>query len=430
MKVWRIDARSLHSGETLGPPVSKSDAQRALVLGHVLGEPRLGSLEGQREDQLPADVRVMRRGLETLARAAGTPVEIDCADGGAPFRLLLTQAALTPNAVVRFKGTPRLGERPHGALFQALRQGLGPAVLDLPKPNAPLWPLEVRGVNTAPEPVFRIAGNESSQYVSSLLLGAALLHRRDGRPWTVELLGEVASEGYLDLTVEWMKRAGFALERGPHSLTVNGWKKPERWPSTPGDWSSLGYLLSVGWATGSVITHVDEAAAHPDRAIVQRLHHAGLSVDSAGDQQIRVTGKAVRGIEGDAAAYPDLIPTLAALACVLPSPSRFTGVSILRVKESDRLAGVETLVRAVGGTTELRDDVLEVTPPLQRPTRFSLSSQDDHRMAMAAGTLAVLLRCELELEGPECVSKSFPAFWDQLRKVGVVTTPVEASSTP
>ena len=114
------------SGPVLIPPVSKSDAHRALVISSILG-----LKEPLPDEALPADVSVLREGLAVLARGGS---EIECHDAGAPFRFLLAQAAVTPQARVKLFGTPRLAERPHAALFEGKLvkiDGLGQQVIEI-----------------------------------------------------------------------------------------------------------------------------------------------------------------------------------------------------------------------------------------------------------------------------------------------------------
>jgi 3-phosphoshikimate 1-carboxyvinyltransferase len=409
----------------LTPPVSKSDAQRALVLGHLTGAWPLPSVQAEPDEDLPADVRVLRRGVEALRLPPGPVRDVDCADGGAPFRILATQAAVTPGAHVRLTGTPRLGERPHGPLFNSLRMALGPAGLTLTEGSP--WPVELKAPadTSAVAPVFRVPGAQSSQYASSLLLGCAALYLRERRPWSVEIEGHLTSAGYLELTVTWLKRFGFNLQESASRYTVAGYTAPPSVPSLPGDWSSLGYLLLIAWKAGGTVERADVDSAHPDQAILRMIEQVGLKAVPAGPEYtLKVEGRPSGGLRASGTECPDLLPTLAALACVLPAPSTLTEVGILRVKESDRLEGIRTLVAAYGGTTDLQGEVLQITPPAARPTGFAMDSRGDHRLAMTAATLCVLSGTPLSLTGPECVEKSFPGFWRQLSRSGVLISPV------
>lgn len=400
----------------LTPPVSKSDAQRAMVLAHLTGPWPLPGLEHEPEHFLPADVRVLRRGLLALREPPGVVRSLDCADGGAPFRFLVTQAAVTPGAHVLLSGTARLGERPHGPLFTSLGETLGPSGLELSEGNP--WPVEIKAPYTSTQPVFRVRGAQSSQYASSLLLGCAALYLREQRPWSVELVGPLTSLGYLELTVAWMRRFGFKVEELPGRLTVSGWQAPAEAPSLPGDWSSLGYLLLISWRTGGQAERVDLQSAHPDQALLRVVEPVGLRAEPGPHGRLRLVGKPTRGLEASGQECPDLLPTLAALACVLPGPSTLTHVGVLRLKESDRLEGIRTLVAAYGGSTSLQGETLTVHPPPAPPARFSMDSRGDHRLAMTAATLSLLSGAPLTLSQPECVEKSFPSFWQQVEHTG------------
>lgn len=401
----------------LVPPLSKSDAQRALVLSHLLGEPPLRAFLGDGEP-LPTDVQATAAGLSALARAeaTGEPVEVDCRDGGAPFRLLLGQAAVTPGVRVRFTGTPRLGERPRAALVQALREALGPAGLHIDEGTP--WPVEVRGPNQeVPARLFRVDASQSSQFASSLLLAAAARVRRERSPWRVALMGASASAGYLELTAHWLRRCGFLLSESGGTWTVAGHSPPDAWPSVPGDWSSLGYLLLLAWASGGRACRVDLEALHPDRVGVRHLRSVGLQVVVDGQGEAVVQGRPTGGLDADGHECPDLLPTLGVLACVLPAPSVLRHVSILRTKESDRLEALCELLRAAGATVDLDGDVLNVLPPASvRP--FAFDARGDHRMAMSAAVLAVLGRVDAKLRAAHGVDKSFPGFFAQLSALG------------
>ncbi|MFY0576420.1 3-phosphoshikimate 1-carboxyvinyltransferase [Cystobacter fuscus] len=404
----------------LTPPISKSDAQRALVLAHLTGAWPLPEIQREPEHFLPADVRVLRRGVEALRLPPGTVRDVDCADGGAPFRILVTQAAVTPGAHVRLTGTPRLGERPHGPLFESLREALGGSGLVLTEGKP--WPVELRAPERTGEPVFRVPGDQSSQYASSLLLGCAALFLRERRPWRVEITGTLTSAGYLELTVSWLRRFGFTVEERDGRFEVADYRAPERTPAMPGDWSSLGYLLLLAWRTGGSVERADLGSAHPDQALVRLVERAGLRAEPGPNATLRLVGEARDGLVASGKECPDLLPTLAALACVLPRSSTLTDVGILQVKESDRLEGIRTLVEAVGGKTVLEGETLTIHPPPTPPRHFAMDSRGDHRMAMVSATLAALSGAALTLTGPECVEKSFPGFWQQMELTGARLT--------
>lgn len=417
-----LDARALHP-TTLSPPPSKSDAQRALVIAHALGQPRLAPFDPD-DPALPNDVRIVASGLAKLR--AGGEVEIHCADGGAPFRFLLAQAAISECTLVRFVGSARLGQRPHAALFSALQNTLGPAGMTL-RTGTP-WPVEIAPARMRATPLFQVRAAESSQFASALILAAAALAFREQRAWSVDIDGPMASPGYLALTLRWIEHAGFRLVHDDRRVQVfPPASPPVCLPPVPGDWSSLAYLLLMAWRSDSEVTHIDPTADHPDRSIVDLLSAIGLRVHWS-DGRARVRGIACSGLQASAHHCPDLLPTLAVLACALPGSSFLHQVGILRTKESDRLEGIVRLVTAAGGRTQLQNDTLRIDPPRSIAPWFTLTSEGDHRMAMCAAILTILGGSQSLLTDPDCVDKSFPGFWRQVVRCGVKLSSTHGST--
>lgn len=377
---------------TLVPPISKSDAQRALVLADILGVSFDALLPAG--EALPRDLIVLRDGLEELR---ASEARLDCRDGGAPFRFLLGQAAVLPQRRVEFTGTPRLGERPHEPLIESLRSALGISISGAP------WPVRVETRELVHGARFTVTGAESSQFASSLLLAAARLSRLTGESVDVRVDGPLVSEGYFALTKSWLTRCGFSLD------PVRAPKTPPEFPSIPGDWSSIGYLLALSWVSGLDVARMQRHSGHPDEAIVTHLEQVGLRVTT------KLEGLARRGFDVDANTCPDAVPTLAVLATKLPQPSVFRNIGLLRHKESDRAQGLLTLLSAAGLTARIEGERLTITPGTARA--FSFDPLEDHRLAMSAAVLSRLHEVRMELTHRECVSKSFPGFWNEFAKV-------------
>ncbi len=392
----------------LEPPPSKSDAQRALILNDILGGD--ASLLLPNRPDLANDIVIVR---DALQRLSAGKARIDCQDGGAPFRFLLTQASLRVSDTVTFVGTPRLGARPQQPLFDALTRTLGAAGFRL-TPGSP-WPLEVSTSATLPRQAdFLIESSASSQFASSLLLGAARLVRNSGLPSSVILTGGQVSRGYLDMTLSWLERAGFDVTVGGSRIVVES-VRPKPLPPIPGDWSSLTYLLALAWKSGALVKGVDELAEHPDKQFLALLRQIGLSCEYS-ESGLTVNGSQTSAIDVDASAFPDAMPTVAALACISPFETVIRHTEILTVKESDRLHGIERMVTSVGGRSVLRDGTLRLFAPA-RAQAMVFDAHDDHRMAMAAAVTASLCDVPLNLTGHDSVKKSFPAFWEEYRKV-------------
>jgi 3-phosphoshikimate 1-carboxyvinyltransferase len=417
MRHLTLDARKLRPAR-LTPPPSKSDALRLLALASLLNRPAWLEALGPRP--WASDIESLAVGLKAVIgsahEASAEVVEVDCRDGAAPLRILLALSAIQRGRY-RFTGTPRLGERSHAPLLAALRQSLGGAGL-IVKQGGP-WPIEVDATGETAAPLFRVSGAESSQPVSSLALAAGALALREHRPWTVEIADGLVSAGYLDLTLRAMAQAGFRVEREDAAIAVLGWDAGRaRQPELPTDWSAAGFLLPIAWRIGGSVAGLDLEAPHPDRSILGLLAGAGLTV--AHDRgETRVTGAPGAGLDASGREHPDLIPALAALACALPEPSVFTDLARLRHKESDRLAAIQELVTAGGGRSRLAGECLRIEPPATPPSDLHFDARNDHRMIMAAATLAILFGARLELGGAAGVEKSFPGFFRQLELASV-----------
>jgi 3-phosphoshikimate 1-carboxyvinyltransferase len=389
----------------LVPPISKSDAQRALVLADVLGVPFTQVLPAG--ETLPRDVEVLRDGLIALRAPLS---HIDCHDGGAPFRFLVGQASVLPSREVHFTGTPRLGARPHLPLLQSLRAAVAGLDLTVGDP----WPVTLKTPHAVVPTRLVVEGAQSSQFASSVLLAAARVAFRERVSVEVVLEGALASEGYFSLTRSWVERCGsFDVTVTGSGLIVTSNGAEPYLPPVPGDWSSIGYLLALSWVSGLPIARVQRHSGHPDELALTHFASVGLSLTDG----LRVIGTPSGGLTVDASQCPDSIPLLAVLATKCAAPSRFSDVSILRLKESDRLAGIVELLASAGLSATTEGDALTVTPGVARA--FTFDAHDDHRLAMSAAVLARLHGVALRLTGGDSVAKSFPDFWRQAAKAGV-----------
>ena len=388
------------------PPISKSDAQRALVIADILGVPLASLLPA--DELLPTDVEVLHDGLRALQSPGAI---IDCRDGGAPFRFLLAQAAVIPGRQVQFLGTARLGERPHAPLVAALRASLADQGLRISEGSP--WPLTLQSPDTLRGPFrFHVTSAQSSQYASALLLASARLSRQSGEVVSLAISGERVSESYFALTRSWLERSGFLVAGDADELWITAPHGEGRLPPIPGDWSSMGYLLALSWKTGLPVDRLQFGTGHPDEQLATVLRECGFTIDDG------LRGKPTRGLEVDARRMPDAIPTLAVLATRLPGPSRFTHTGILTVKESDRRAAIVRLLGGAGLRVTLDGETLTVQPGAVTHG-LTFDALDDHRMAMSAAVLASLHEQSLALHGARSVAKSFPGFWDEAAKAGV-----------
>lgn len=396
---------------------SKSQTHRALICAALA--------DGQtvlRRAALSGDILATRACLEALGAgicATGgdwtiSPIKqprrgvlLDCGESGATLRFLLpVAAALGADGV--FMGRGRLGERPLLPLYNAMAAH-GVAL------SAPgVFPLACQGQLTPGD--YRVAGGVSSQFVSGLLLALPLL-RGDSR---VTVTGKMTSRPYVDMTREALRAFGvnvleqdgvFCIPGGqryisPGSLTLEG------------DWTAAACWLAAGAMSpaGVFCGPLNRASAQGDRAILDLLRRFGAETEEREDG-VMVRGGALRGIGIDAADIPDLVPILAVVGVFAQGDTHICSIARLRYKESDRVASILAMLRALGAEAEAADDMLTVHggPPLRGGT---VDACRDHRIVMAAAIAACACREPVDILGAEAVSKSYPAFFSQLAALG------------
>lgn len=317
---------------------------------------------------------------------------LDCGESGSTLRFLLpVVCALGAEADIRMHG--RLPERPLSPLWEELeRHG---ARLSRPEPDV----IHVSaGALTGGE--YTLAANISSQFVSGLLFALPLL----GTESRIRLTGELESASYIEMTVRALRSFGvessfdgkaYALPAGQRYVSPGD-------AAVEGDWSNAAFWICADRILGGTlnITGLDPDSPQGDRA--------------AAPVSLRVAaGSAVV----DCRDIPDLVPVLSVLAAVSPGQTRFINAGRLRIKESDRLASTAALLRALGGQAEEQPDGLTVTG-VSRLHGGEVDSANDHRIAMCAAVASLASDGDIILHGAQAVSKSYPAFWSDFRRLG------------
>ncbi|MFC6224801.1 3-phosphoshikimate 1-carboxyvinyltransferase [Hymenobacter artigasi] len=398
-------------------PASKSEANRALILQALAGGGTLGNLSDANDTQLM---------LRLLAAAPGT-TELSAEDAGTVMRFLTAYLTVT-NWRGRLTGTARMQERPIAVLVDALRQA-GASINYLNNDGYP--PLEIAGFAAAPETTepteLSVRGDISSQYISALLMVGPRLP--GGLRLT--LTGHIGSRPYINMTVALMQRFGADYSATGDVLTVRpGQYRPTDY-TIESDWSAASYWYSfVALApAGSEITlpGLRRESLQGDQAIVGMMTQFGVETTFLPDgvhlRQMPLAAQT--GIQTlDFTDCPDLAQTVAVVAAALNRPVDMTGLESLRIKETDRIAALQTELAKFGG--DLRD--LGEGRFRAESREFGVSGQlvatyHDHRMAMAFAPLA--LRGALRMEAPTVVRKSYPQFWKELSKSGFVVTEAE-----
>jgi 3-phosphoshikimate 1-carboxyvinyltransferase len=412
------------AGELRVPP-SKSATNRALLAAALTGEPVeiAGPLESD-------DTAALRRCLEAmgaalspvsgglsvrgpLAGGSGGPTALDAADSGTAARFLAAAAAAVPGRFA-LTGSARLRERPMGELVEALR-GLGARIAYAGREG--FLPLSIEGGALASGTVT-VDASRSSQFVSALLLASLAVEGG----LRVRASGEVVSAPYVGMTVETLRALGHAVSEEPDGIRVRRGNRLAARYAVPGDYSSAVPLLAAVTVAGGRIrlTGLRWPSADADAYALPALESMGLVIRATSEGiEAAGPGGGPRPVSVRATNFPDAVPTLAAAAAFGDGASRFESVGHLRLKESDRLAALVELLSAAGAFAAVEGDALVVAGPARPPAGPTpLRTHGDHRMAMAAGILALRLPALL-VENPDCVSKSYAAFFRDLDRLCV-----------
>lgn len=334
---------------------------------------------------------------------------LNCRASGSTFRFMCGLAVLIDEPVT-LTGTPRLLERPMGALVDVLRS-FGKHV------EVSTAGIAISGTASVPTEVTIDAG-ASGQFVSGLLLAAGAL----GRPTVVTAL-RPRSVPFIQMTVDVMAAYGQLVEVTPAGadlvLSVPGGGYTASAFEVEPDVMSANYLLAAALVGGRPVTvgGIPQETTQGDAAMIEVLTAMGAQVDWGTGGVTVAQQQPVRGVSADLRDMPDMSLTLAVLAALADGPSTFSGVANLRHKESDRLAVLENELTRIGCHVEISadDDRVRITPLSGPVPSVAIDTYDDHRVAMAFGLLT-LLNDQLVINDPECVNKTWPGYFAELAR--------------
>ncbi len=331
---------------------------------------------------------------------------IDCGQSGSTARFLLPVAgALGENT--KFIGSGRLPMRPMQPLTSLLREhGL--------RLSSDFLPIDVCGKISGGH--YEIDGGISSQFISGLLFALPLLDEGG----EIEIVGNIESENYIEMTANVLRRFGIAVEShdgGRHYIVSGGGYKADGDSYTvEGDWSSAAFWL-VAAAIGNSeieIGGLNPESLQGDRKIIDALKKFGANI-GVYPEKITVCGhSSLSSAEIDCQNIPDLVPILAVAAAYADGKSVFRGIERLRIKESDRVRAIISMLSAFGISAGA--DLHSLWVIGGRPHGGDIDCFGDHRIAMSAAVCASRAEGKTVICDAQCVSKSYPKFFDDFSK--------------
>lgn len=382
-------------------PSSKSISNRLLILKAFHPEIKIGNLSDA------DDTRVLVKALE---KKFG---EINVNHAGSTLRFLTAYFAFCEGAEVVLTGSSRLNKRPIKPLVEALK--IAGAKIEYLE-NEGFAPLKIKGVKSPKSGAIEIDASGSSQFVSALLMVA--LNFKDGLK--IYLKGKVVSRPYIQQTINLLEQIGYRItwEGNQIEIYFQSLKKVDF--KVEADWSSATFFL--GMAINSkqcklLLRGLSQNTIQGDALQVNIFEHLGVQVNftELGMQLLKINSS-LNLLREDLTNMPDVAQGLAVAAALKRVEVHLSGLQTLPQKESNRIEDLATELRKLKFDVITTNETLSIKGFAQFQNELNIKTYNDHRMAMAFAIAG--LYSKVVFDDESVVSKSFPDYWNQLKKIG------------
>ena len=333
-------------------------------------------------------------------------IDLFCGESATTLRFMTAICSLIPGKC-RLTSAPSLSKRPIKPLLRALRQ------LDVDCAYRDEDSSVVVEGGRLKGGTVELPGDISSQFVSALLFISPFAEEGI----IIKLTTPLESASYVLMTLECLQRFGIEVKASEDLRKFEVLRqtyKPAKY-RVEGDWSSASYPLALGAVCGEVeVENLNPKSLQGDKVILDFLRDMGAGVE-VGEDSVVVRKSRLNAIRADLSDCIDLLPTMAALAAVADGESEFIGIDRARIKESNRVSALREGLERMG--INIREEKDRLTVAGSMPKGSVIDSKGDHRIAMAFGILGSVVG-ETIIDGAECVSKTFPEFWDILKNIG------------
>jgi 3-phosphoshikimate 1-carboxyvinyltransferase len=374
---------------------SKSFAHRALICNF------LGGNKGKIQGLYPSvDINATKNCIDAMTSDEKVKI-LDCEESGSTLRFLLSVAGAVGGEFV-FLGKGKLMERP----IEELSSVLSNHGVSIEKTDK----IFLKGKLTSGK--YAIRGDISSQYITGLLMALPIL---DGDSEIV-LTTPLASTPYVDITLSVLNEYGVKIEKTENGFFIKGNQKYLSIDYTvEGDWSNAGYFLVASAINGDVkVGGLNEKSVQGDKEILSVIEKAGLKVEYDGDYYFVKKGE-IKPFKFSAKECPDIVPATAVLGAFANGISEITDIARLKIKESDRVKSIITMLNSFGIFAEEKDDALYIHGGTIKSGK--VDSFNDHRIVMASAILSAYARETSEINSAEAVNKSYPTFFEDFEKL-------------
>lgn len=404
---------------TLPAPPSKSVSHRTIFAAALCKEPCKIEHIALSEDILATinAFRTLGKNIEIAddssllfsGELSSGNVQIDCGESGSTLRFIIpVLAALGMEA--ELKGHGKLPSRPLDPIIDLLSQ------MGIEFSNSKGLPLRMKGRLSGTD--FSIRADVSSQFITGLLFAAPLLNQ----DCSIHLIGKRVSQPYLDITIDVLRQFGIQIKETESGYLIPGGQEYQACDSfVEGDFSNAAFFLCAG-AIGNdpvILTGLNLQSYQGDREVISILKRFGARISEEGSQ-IQVCGGTLHGIAIDAENIPDLVPVLSVVAAYADGKTEIKNAGRLRIKECDRLRAVRKFLSQFGTKVLEYPDRLVIYGSGGIPLKggCSVSSHNDHRIAMSEAIAAGYSYEPVIIDRAESVNKSYPGFYQDFQRLG------------
>lgn len=417
MKNIKIFPRKL-AGTLVGPG-SKSMSHRAIIAAALSrGVSRIDNV------MYSDDVIATLQGVEALGAKVDyfdnyvlidgtkmftkTDVVIDCVESGSTLRFMVAVGLAVQNKI-KYVGKGLLGKRPLQPFYDIFDlYGIAYKMEDKDTLD-----LTIEGVLKPGE--YVLPGDVSSQFITGLLFALPLL---DGDS-VIRLSTHLESGDYVVMTLDMLKKFGIVIDVKEGAYYIQGNQSFNACDYfIEGDYSQLAfYSVAAALGCNLCVSHMDEHSSQGDKAMLDVLEQMGVQVQHV-DGVIHYGVNELKGVDVNCSEMPDVVPVLSLLCSQAKGTSVLRGLERLKYKECDRLYATYDLLNQLGASVEIKDNTLVIEGVCGLQGGSIYSSYDDHRMAMMLAIASIVCRESIVIERPYCVSKSYPSFFDDFKKLG------------
>ena len=388
-------------------PPSKSISNRAIII-QALCKSKLTLFNLSQS----SDTQSLVQALQTTSKT------IDIGDAGTSMRFLTAYLSQQKGSYI-LTGSDRMKERPIGHLVEALNS-IGADINYLEKDGFP--PLAING-KALEGGKLDISTSVSSQYVSALLLIAPTLQKG----LSLSLKGKLLSKPYIKMTLDIMKYFGIQSTWIKNTIKVESQKYIAKDLKVESDWSALAFILqiiSIAKSAQVSISGLSKNSWQGDSYVLSLFKNFGIQYEFKNEKLFLSNNKDLLNgnFNVNLIDTPDLAQAYCCSLSALSKTAKIKGLNNLKYKESHRLKALHLEFNKIGQLSRYYEDTMELEASILHAPTESFNSHNDHRMAMCLAPFALLF--DIKIKNVEVVNKSYPSYWNDLKKMGFIICPV------